>query len=148
METPGAGPSRLQPPVPVTPKSRRRSWFHFGSTSQTPPPPLPTAGIQEELELGPVSSRATSKDTIKVPEEEVLDIDGRVEPTVKKITKKKKKSKAGTTEGDEEGEVVRMMDLKPPNPPRRGSASGSDTSSRTELGIGTVCLTHHLEPAS
>jgi len=140
METPGAGPSRLQPTVPVTPKSRRRSWFHFGSSSHTPPPPLPTSEAQEELELGPVTPRA-SKDSSRVPEEEVLDIDGRVEPTVKK-TKKKKRSKAGTVDGDGQGEVVRMMDLKPPIPipARRGSASGSDTSSRTELGIGTVCL--------
>lgn len=133
METPGAGPSRLQPPI--TPKSKRRSWFHFGSSSTTPPPPLPTSQM-EELELGPVTPRQ-SKDSARIPEEEVLDIDGRLEP--KSIKKKKKKSKGGTGTIDGEGEVVRMMDLKPPAPSRKGSGSGSDTSSRTELGIGTVC---------
>jgi hypothetical protein len=81
-----------------------------------------------------------SKDSARIPvEEEVLDIDGHLELGPKTIkTKKKKKSKGGTGDKDYEGEVVRMMDLKPPL--RKGSASGSDTSSRTELGIGTVCL--------
>jgi hypothetical protein len=138
-ETPGAGPSRLQ--APVTPKAKRRSWFHFGSSSSTPPPPLPTSEIQEELELSPITPRQ-SKDSTRIPlpttvDDDVLDIDGHLEPKSTKA-KKKKRSKGGTK--DEEGEVVRMMDLKPPATVRRGSASGSDTSSRTELGIGTVRL--------
>jgi len=133
--TPGAGPSRLQ--APVTPKPRRRSWFHFGSSSSTPPPPLPTSEIQEELELSPLTPRQ-SKDSTRIPvpaDDDVLDINGHLEPKSTKA-KKKKRSKGGAK--DEEGEVVRMMDLKPPVTARRGSASGSDTSSRTELGIGTV----------
>jgi len=137
METPGAGPSRLQ--APVTPKTKRRSWFHFGSSSSTPPPPLPTSEIQEELELNPITARG-SKDSTRVPlpvDDDVLDINGHLEPKSTKA-KKKKRPKAGIK--DEEGEVVRMMDLKPPATVRRGSASGSDTSSRTELGIGTVRL--------
>lgn len=143
METPGAGPSRLH--APVTPKTKRKSWFHFGSSSNTPPPPLPTSGIQEELELSPITPRQ-SKDSSRIPlpttvDDDVLDIDGHLEPKSTKA-KKKKRSKGGTK--DEEGEVVRMMDLKPPAPARRGSASGSDTSSRTELGIGTVRLIFSL----
>jgi hypothetical protein len=139
METPGAGPSRLQ--APVTPKAKRRSWFHFGSSSSTPPPPLPTSEIQEELELSPITPRQ-SKDSTRIPlpttvDDDVLDIDGHLEPKSTKA-KKKKRSKGGSK--DEEGEVVRMMDLRPPATARRGSASGSDTSSRTELGIGTVRL--------
>jgi hypothetical protein len=138
-ETPGAGPSRLQ--APVTPKAKRRSWFHFGSSSSTPPPPLPTSENQEELELSPITPRQ-SKDSTRIPlpatvDDDVLDIDGHLEPKSTKA-KKKKRPKGGTK--DEEGEVVRMMDLKPPATVRRGSASGSDTSSRTELGIGTVRL--------
>jgi hypothetical protein len=138
-ETPGAGPSRLQ--APVTPKAKRRSWFHFGSSSNTPPPPLPTSEIQEELELSPITPRQ-SKDSTRIPlpttvDDDVLDIDGHLEPKSTKA-KKKKRPKGGTK--DEAGEVVRMMDLKPPAKVRRGSASGSDTSSRTELGIGTVRL--------
>jgi hypothetical protein len=136
-ETPGAGPSRLQ--APVTPKAKRRSWFHFGSSSSTPPPPLPTSQNQEELELSPITPRQ-SKDSTRIPlpvDDDVLDIDGHLEPKSTKA-KKKKRPKGGTK--DEEGEVVRMMDLKPPATVRRGSASGSDTSSRTELGIGTVRL--------
>jgi hypothetical protein len=138
-ETPGAGPSRLQ--TPVTPKTKRRSWFHFGSSSNTPPPPLPTSEIQEELELSPITPRQ-SKDSTRIPlpttvDDDVLDIDGHLEPKSTKA-KKKKRSKGGTK--DEKGEVVRMMDLKPPATARRGSASGSDTSGRTELGIGTVRL--------
>ena len=136
-ETPGAGPSRLQ--APVTPKAKRRSWFHFGSSSSTPPPPLPTSENQEELELSPITPRQ-SKDSTQIPlsvDDDVLDIDGHLEPKSTKA-KKKKRPKGGTK--DEEGEVVRMMDLKPPATARRGSASGSDTSSRTELGIGTVRL--------
>ena len=137
MQTPGAGPSRLQ--APVTPKTKRRSWFHFGSSSNTPPPPLPTSEIQEELELSPITPRG-SKDSTRIPlpvDDDVLDIDGHLEPRSTKA-KNKKRPKGGTK--DEEGEVVRMMDLKPPATVRRGSASGSDTSSRTELGIGTVRL--------
>jgi hypothetical protein len=134
-ETPGAGPSRLQ--APFTPKAKRRSWFHFGSSSNTPPPPLPTSKIQEELELSPITPRQSKDSTRVLPvDDDVLDIDGHLEPKSTKA-KKKKRSKGGTRE--EEGEVVRMMDLKPPATMRRGSASGSDTSGRTELGIGTVC---------
>ena len=138
-QTPGAGPSRLQ--APVTPKPRRRSWFHFGSSSSTPPPPLPTSEIQEELELSPLTPRQ-SKDSYRPPlpttvDDDVLDINGHLEPKSTKA-KKQKRSKGGTK--DEDGEVVRMMELKPPVTARRSSASGSDTSSRTELGIGTVRL--------
>lgn len=94
----------------------------------------------EELELGPVTPRQSKDSSRRVAEEkeEELDIDGHLEP--KSMKKKKKRSKGGTATLDDEGEVVRMMDLKPPVPARKGSGSGSDTSSRTELGIGTVCL--------
>jgi hypothetical protein len=144
MDTPGAGPSRpsqLAPPIaPATPKSRRRSWFHFGSSSTAPLPSAPGEEIREELELGPVTPRQ-SRDSARLPKEveEVLTIDGKLDRDGERtLTKKKKKRSKGTQDGDEgEGEVVRMMDLKPAPPvPRRPSYS-SDTSSQTELGIGT-----------
>ena len=147
METPGAGPSRpsqLAPPLaPATPKSRRRSWFHFGSSS-TAPPPLPTAPgkeIQEELELGPMTPRQSRDSTRlakEVGEEEVLTIDGNLDGDGQRtLTKKKKRSKGGQAGGEGEGEAVRMMDLRPAPPVTRRPSYSSDTSSQTELGIGT-----------
>jgi len=91
--------------------------------------------------LSPLTPRQ-SKDSYRPPlpttvDDDVLDINGHLEPKSTKA-KKQKRSKGGTK--DEDGEVVRMMELKPPVTARRSSASGSDTSSRTELGIGTVRL--------
>jgi hypothetical protein len=75
-----------------------------------------------------------------------LTIDGNLDGE-RTLTKKKKKRSKGTEGGDEgEGEVVRMMDLRPAPPvPRRPSYS-SDTSSQTELGVGTSknSVSHHF----
>jgi hypothetical protein len=151
METPGAGPSR--PQAPITPKPRRRSWFHFGGSSSTPaPPPLPRSSedlAQEDLELGPITPRQ-SRDTTRPPlqeereDEEILTIDGELdegrEGSIRTLTKKKKKKRRSKGHDEGEGEVVRMMDLKPhaaASGTRRPSDS-SGISDRTQLGLGST----------
>lgn len=160
--TPGAGPSRPRQPAttlePPTPKSRRRSWFPFGSSTSSaapsgmPPPPLPASGSRSkkggkesevELELGPVTPRqsvdmATSRSRSSNGEngarEEVLTIDGQIDSEAERernltASIKKKKKKRRSKGEEEEGEAMRMTDFKP----ARRTSTASDASSRTEM---------------
>jgi len=111
-----AGPSRVNP-HPSTPpaKGRRRSWFSFATPASSTFSPTrydktsfaPDDAPGDEVELAAVGSTTPTSTPIAEDErepEELLDIDGDPEKTVRK--KKSRKLKKPTV-----GEALRMDDL-------------------------------------